>query len=346
MHTAGRVFRPNLPDYPVDVRVGTEPQNIQITGGDKMPARLFILPLTHEASPHAISKLRIPVVYLRRRFILLNRFLPLTPFFLRDARIEIRFPLLQLLLRYTPTVLRPERRTVLQVHGDRRKDYRSSPLPAVAAYALKVPAEIAVHRFQPRIVRGYGIVQKHFHPAPLPRHLRGRTQNTRQPLHQLSRPHRFYPQVRPNHRQTRRPLLKYRRRSKWPDHLVVSHVNNKQIGLMPRAFPSNLPHYVRVDGRHRRVDNLKPFPRKPLPQHHFQDSPEAEPRSRHPVRRRSPQDEYPDRPFLLFPYGVRYRFPRQLFCKEPPSELAVGHIQTVPVRTEIEFSRIPETRQA
>ena len=125
------------------------------------------------------------------------------------------------------------------------------------------------------------------------------TEGTYRAVEELPRSRGFEAQAGADQPQARGPVLKDGPGAVGSYDFVVSHVDEKDGRLLLGAVAGDLEHDVRVDRRHRRIDDLESHTRIAVPQHHFQDPAEVESGIRHALCSRLSKNEDPNRPGTL-----------------------------------------------
>src|SRR5260370_42569769 len=81
--------------------------------------------------------------------------------------------------------------------------------------------------------------------------------------------------------------------AKWPNHLVIAHVNDPKVPILVRAFTCDGQNCVRIDRRYRSANDFEPCVRKSLLEQHLQIAPCAVGGTRISQYRRFPENKYP-----------------------------------------------------
>ena len=148
----------------------------------------------------------------------------------------------------------------------------------------------------------------------------------------------FKPNIGPNEFPIRRPLLEDGARSVGPDHLVVSHVDDKQVRLMGGEVAGDLQRHVRIDRRHRRIDHLELHVRVALAQQDFENPPDAERRVGYALRRGTSENKDADSAGGFGRKQARDRRTGERAREEPPAKLRVAPVNSVGIGADEERS--------
>ncbi len=235
---------------------------------------------------------------------------------------------------------RSKRRAILEVHRHGGDNHRRPGAPADAANIAEIPPEIVINRPQTRIVGRNPMAHEHLQALPLRRSVSARPAASNHVAQQLSDPRRFQPDAAAYEAQARQRLLKDGAWSVGPHHLVVAHVDDKQVGLAGRAVAGDLTHHVRVDRRHRGVDHLELHLGITLTEQHFQYPANAERPVGNALRRRLAKHEDAKRAGGLRRQQTRHGGASKRVGEESPAELQIAPIEPFGVGTNQEARRI------
>src|ERR1017187_2126013 len=242
-------------------------------------------------------------------------------------------------------MLRSERRRVSEVHWHRRQENRGAGAPAQLDDRRKIAGEIIIHDVQTRSVAADLLAQKHLHSLPLSPVGWTRAKRVK-PLAQTGGLHQ---QAGSHEGQPRRLTAKDRSCSEWPHHLVVPGVNHPEITLPRRAVPGDFPDHMRIDRRHRGIDDLELMVWIARPENPFELAGKTVSRLGNSHCRRLPENKNADGAWRLRRVqGQGLRRARQRRRKKTPAEFGVFDQQRASLVTTLqkEGRRVAVTRQA
>ena len=241
-----------LADDFVDARVGAKAKRVQIARESEVAFRRRVLLQFHFAAGALEREFREAVVNIRGLAEIAERFGKI------PRRLRLRsggkqlLPLRQLFRPQIRAMHRRERRKIAQVDGHGGQQHRRARPPSELGDVAQVGGEAVINPLQPRIVARQLRFEKKLQPFPLFRLIRA-TGDLREPLADARG---FQRQNEAHQGQVWHLAAKDRAGAERADDFVVAGIDKPEIALAWHAIARNHADNVRIDGRHRGVDNF------------------------------------------------------------------------------------------